>query len=128
MIVFEIRLNGQLLGRAGADDLAVLSAIVSAVGKLGPNSQGAYQRENDHYIELTVGGLTSRADGASDEHLDWIEQTLKPGDVITVTLVDSMSADVPSASKPARTDGDYKQQFEWAKNFYIENRDKFDGG
>jgi hypothetical protein len=128
MIVFEIKLNGQSLGMAGAEDLSVLTAMVSAVGKLGPNSRGAQKLENDHHIELRVGGLTSRAEVAPDEHLDWIEQTLKPGDVVTVTLVDATTADVPSASKPARTDGDYRKQFEWAKNFYLENRDKFEGG
>jgi len=126
MIAFEIKINGQSLGIAGAEDLAVLTAIVTAVGKLGPQSHGAYQRENDHHTEIRVGGLTSRAEAGADEHLDWIQQTLKLGDVITITLVDATSTDSPSVSQPARTD--YKQQFEWAKNFYLNNRDKFDGG
>ena len=128
MIAFEIKLNRQSLGTAGADDLSVLTAIVSAVGKLGPTSQGARQRETDYHIELRVGGLTSRSENLSDEHLDWIEQTLKPGDVVTVTVLDAASVDVPTRSQPARTDADYKQQFEWAKKFYLENRDKFDDG
>jgi hypothetical protein len=128
MIAFEIRLNGQLLGTAGTEDLSVLSAIVTAAGKLGPNSQGAHELQDRQHIELRVGGLTARAAGASDEHLDWVKQMLKPGDVVTVTVVNATSADVPVASQPARTDDDHRQQFEWAKNFYFENREKFDGG
>ncbi|HEU5238892.1 MAG TPA: hypothetical protein VFU37_17305 [Pyrinomonadaceae bacterium] len=128
MITFEIKLNGRSLGTAGAEDLSVLTAIVSAVGKLGPTSQEAYQREQNHHIELRVGGLTSRAGGVPDEHLNWSEQTLQPGDIVTISVVDATSANAPTASQPARTDGDFKQQYEWAKNFYLENRDKFDDG
>jgi hypothetical protein len=127
MITFQIELNDQSLGTAGTEDLSVLTAIVSAVGKLGRDSHGSDEHEHGYYIELTVGGLTSRAQRSPDEHLDWIKQTLKSGDVVTVRLVDATSADNPTSSQPARTDGDYRQQYEWAKNFYLENRDKFDG-
>jgi hypothetical protein len=111
MIAFEVKLNGESLGTAGADDLSVLTAIVSAVGKLGPNSTGAYQREDNYDIELTVAGLTSRAQGVPDEHLDWTKRVLKPGDVVTVKLVETEAADTPIASQPARTDGDYQKEY-----------------
>jgi hypothetical protein len=35
MIALEVSLNGKLVCRAGADDLSVLSAHVTASGKLG---------------------------------------------------------------------------------------------
>src|SRR5688572_1183421 len=112
MIAFEIELNGELLGTAGADDLSVLTAIVTAVGKLGPNSTGAHQRERHYDIELTVGGLTSRADGSSDEHLDWIRRALKTGDVVTVRLFETDSVDAPIGSMPKPADGDYQKLYE----------------
>ncbi len=124
MITFQVELNGRALGTAGAEDLSVLTAIVSAVGKLGRNSAGAYEREHHYDIELRVGGLTSRAEGTPNEHLDWIERALKPGDVVTVRLVEAEAADVPTGSQPARTDGDYQKQYEELSSA---NRDKSDG-
>lgn len=112
MIAFEIKVNGQSLGTAGANDLSVLTAIIGAVGKLGPNSTGAHQREEHYNIELTVGGLTSRADGSTDEHLEWITQALKTGDVITVTLVKVDVADAPTGSMPKPLDGNYQRVYE----------------
>jgi len=112
MIAFEIELNGELLGTAGADDLSVLTAIVTALGKLGPNSTGARQRERHYDIELTVGGLTSRAEGSSDEHLDWIRRALKTGDVVTVRLFETDGVDAPIGSLPKPADGDYQKLYE----------------
>jgi hypothetical protein len=127
MIVFEIELNGESLGRAGTNDLSVLTAIITAVGKLGPNSQGAAEYETNYHADLSVGGLTARANAAEDEHLDWFKRRLAPGDIVTIKIVESTSADSPTSLKPARTDDVFKQQFESAKRFYLENRDKFDG-
>lgn len=111
MIAFEIELNGESLGTAGANDLSVLTAIVTAVGKLGRDSTGAYQREHHYDIELTVGGLTSRAEGSPDEHLDWIKRALKTGDVVTVRLVEAEAADAPISSTPRSVDGDYQKLY-----------------
>jgi len=112
MITFELALNGESLGIAGSNDLSVLTAIVSAVGKLGPDSGGAHQREHRHDIEFTVGGLTSRTDGTPDEHLDWIKRTLKTGDVVTVRVVEANTADAPIDSMPKPADGNYQRVYE----------------
>ena len=114
MIAFEVKLNEESLGTAGADDLSVLTAIVTAVGKLGPNSAGAAHRENDYELELTVGGLTSRTNGAPNEHLDWAKRALKPGDVVILRVIEADAADLPIGSKPTRTDGDYQTAYEEA--------------
>ena len=124
MIVFEIELNGESLGTAGANDLSVLTAIVNAVGKLGPNSAGAHQSEHHYDMELTVGGLTSRGEGSPDEHLDWITRALKTGDVVTVRLVEAETADAPIGSMPTPADGDYKKLYEESLSA---NREKTDG-
>ena len=125
MIVFEIELNGEALGTGGANDLSVLTAIVSAVGKLGPKSTGAHQREHHYDIELTVGGLTSRPEGSPDEHLDWIKRALKTGDVVTVRLVEAEAADAPIGSMPKPADGDYQKLYEELSSA---NREKTDDG
>ena len=52
MIAFEIEVNGISLGRAGAEDLSVLVACVTAVGKLGAQSQGSAEDETNYYAEL----------------------------------------------------------------------------
>ena len=104
MIAFEIELNGESLGTAGANDLSVLTAIVTAVGKLGRDSTGAYQREHHYDIELTVGGLTSRAEGSP-------KRALKTGDVVTVRLVEAEAADAPISSTPRSVDGDYQKLY-----------------
>ena len=121
MIAFEVELNGESLGTAGADDLSVLTAIVKAVGKLGPNSSGARQREHHYDLELTVGGLTSRAGAACDEHFDWVERKLKPGDVITIRVVDAERGDTPIRSMPKPADGDYQKLYEQSSS---ENADE----
>jgi hypothetical protein len=126
MIAFNIEVNGKSLGSAGTDDLSVLTTIVSAVGKLGRESQGAPGSELSHQVELTVGGLTARAASEENQHLDWIKETLKPGDVVTVRIVEASSADPPKTTQPVQNEATYKQQFEWAKSFYFDNRDKFE--
>ena len=125
MIAFKVELNGQSLGTAGADDLSVLSAIVTAVGKLGLNSTGAHQREHHYDMELTVGGLTSRPEGIPDEHLEWIERTLKPGDVVTVKVLEASVADAPTGSMPKPADGNYQRVYE---ELSPANRDTNDDG
>ena len=40
MLALEVLLNGKRIAIAGADDLNVLTGIVTAVGKLGPKASG----------------------------------------------------------------------------------------
>jgi hypothetical protein len=127
MITFEIELNGRQICRAGTDDLCVLTAIVTAVGQLGVKSQGSTEHERDFHVGISVGGLTARADAIQDEHLEWLKQGVKAGDVVTIRILESPSADPPSLAKPARTEHDFKQQFESAKQFYLDHRVKFEG-
>ena len=123
MVVFEIELNGESLGTAGANDLSVLTAIVNAVGKLGPNSTGALRREHIYDMELTVGGLTSRDEGSPQQHLDWITHALKTGDVVTVRLVEAEAADAPIWSMYAPADGDYQKLYQDLSSVNHENTD-----
>ncbi len=126
MIALTITVNERLLGTAGREDMSVLNAIVNAVGKLGVDSRGAKGRENDFYLELRVGGLTSHDDHSTDEHLDWIVKDLRIGDEILIKVTETEVVDPPRSFKPAMREDSQKKYFEWAKKFYLENREKYE--
>jgi hypothetical protein len=100
MVALKVSVNGEHLCTAGAEDLCVLNAIVNAVGALGRDTVREREDE-DADLFLSVGGLTSRGDGA-DEHLRWTEhKILEAGDRIEILLVEVPEADDP-VSKIAR--------------------------
>jgi hypothetical protein len=87
MIALAVYLNKKKLTVAGTDDLCVLNAIVNAVGELGKSTVPLGKRGKPD-LWLSVSGLTSRPDGADDEHLGWIgHRRLRVGDKVTVQLV-----------------------------------------
>jgi len=93
MIAFRISLNGKRVCLAGADDLGVLNAIVSASGKLGQKTLPARPDDTTREVFYSVGGLTARANPKKDVHLRWKSVApLKVGDVIQVEIVET---DIP---------------------------------
>ena len=62
MIAFDVRLNGKRVCIAGSEDLAVLSAIVTASGKLGSKTVPARPDDTKGEVFYGVGGLTARPD------------------------------------------------------------------
>jgi hypothetical protein len=108
MIALAVYLNGKKLTVAGAEDLSVLNAIVSAVGELGKSTAGIARRRRSIDLHLSVGGLTQRANGAEDEHLRWISLLpLKVGDKVSVRLV---RTDRPSEYQSAHSAGGNMQK------------------
>lgn len=100
MIALEITLNGKRLKLAGSEDLGVLNAIISATGKLGNATNHKVKNELGYDLFLRVGGLTSRTNEQSDEHLSWVNlNNLKVGDEITIKVIESDSTDDPISSK-----------------------------
>jgi hypothetical protein len=84
VLAIEVHLNGDKVTVAGAEELSVLTAAVAAV-----RMQAGATPE----IHLHVGGITSR------EHLDWItQQWLKPGDSVTLRVLEVEEADPPVKS------------------------------
>ncbi len=95
MIAFEVSRNGKRVCIAGAEDLGVLSAHVTAVGKLGNKSVPKRRREGRDLM-YSVGGLTSGPDSKKNVHLSWKSVTrLKVGDVIQVRILEVDAADKP---------------------------------
>lgn len=99
MIAFEIKRNGKRVCIAGAEDLGVLSAIITAAGKLGVKTVCEGQAD-DVVPELfySVGGLTRRRDPKKDVHLHWKSVgRLRVGDSLEVRIVEVRKADRPKS-------------------------------
>jgi len=130
MLIYQVLLNGELVSRAGATDLSVLTATINSVGQLGPASEGADSQREGMRLWLEVSGLSSR----TKLHPNWGGQReLKIGDEVTVQITEGDNADpVPEPSKEAfeqmrRQLADLdRNRFESAKRFYLENRERYE--
>lgn len=102
MIAFEVRLNDKLVCIAGAEDLAVLTAHVSASGVLGAKTVPPRPGVTGGEVFYSVGGLTARPDREKDVHMNWKSIVpLRVGDVIQVKVLESKNADRPRSRKRA---------------------------
>ena len=103
MIAFEVKLNGKRVCLAGAEDLAVLDASVSACGRLGAKTMPVRPDERiGGQVYYIVGGLTRRADPKKDVHLRWKSvEPLRIGDVIQVKVLEVKKADPAKSRKRA---------------------------
>jgi hypothetical protein len=101
MIALEVLLNGKLLCVAGAEDLGVLTAAISAVGKLGSGSFHSRPGEAPDLM-ARVGGLTSREDPAEDVHFEWFSSmSMQLGDVFQIRIIDTEAVDKPVDQRSA---------------------------
>lgn len=108
MLVFDVLVNGELQCTAGLDGPCVLTSILTFV-------RSAEDKDND--CSLVVGGL----DSAAHEHLTWLEQKLKVGDQVTITVADREQADPPTLRKKDDPQFDLERQqayvLEMARSF-----------
>ena len=128
MYAFKVSLNGQEPVVGGAEDLGVLSAILTATGKLGSASVPHREDEAQDFT-FRLGGLTSRPKGRTDEHLVWVQvDALKPGDIVTVEIVETESVHpVISGKEAEQREHDEREYFEHCKRAYFEMREKYEG-
>ena len=127
MLALEIFLNGRKVVLAGADDLSVLTGIVSAVGKLGRKTSGTKANKKGYDLWLTVGGLTGRIDGTPDEHLRWVgRKRLKIGDRVDIRVRKVAVADFPVESSPAASVKQERLQYKLVKAQYMKLRKKYE--
>jgi hypothetical protein len=131
MLAVQIKINGKRLTVAGAEDLSVLSAIVSATGRLGRKTADFQKSRRKPDIWLSSGGLTARSGGVPDEHLHWIRhRLLKVGDRVSIRVVDVARADRPSSSSPSRNKtptADGRAFFKAVKAQYMKLRRQYEG-
>jgi hypothetical protein len=127
MYALKVRINDEAPTIAGANDLGVLNATVSCVGKLGSTSRSVREDEAADLF-ITVGGLTARASDVPDEHLNWVsQQPLKIGDLISVEILDTPSVDAPISGKEAvKRKHDEREYFEHCKKVYLSLREKYE--
>src|SRR6266516_4114668 len=103
MIALKVSLNGKQVCVAGADDLAVLNAIVTTCGKLGSKTVPARPDDTTGEIHYSVGGLTARPDPKKDVHKNWKSvAALKVGDVIHVRVVETDNQNCPLSRTNAK--------------------------
>ena len=131
MLAVEVRVNGKRLAIAGAEDLSVLSAIVSATGRLGRKTSEFRRIRRKPDIWLSAGGLTARYGGVPDEHLNWIRHhLLKVGDRVSIRVVNVARADKPSSSSLAldkTPTADGRAIFKVVKAQYMKLRRQYEG-
>src|ERR1043166_2465931 len=106
MIAFEVSLNGKRLCTAGAEDLSVLTAVVTACGRLGEKTVPARPDQKGREIHVHIGGLTARTDPKKDVHVRWNEHGfLKIGDLLEVRILERDEVDRPTRKTKARRKG-----------------------
>ncbi len=133
MIALRVILNGKPVCTAGAEDLAVLSSMVTAGGPLGGPLGALTKKQREEaeppHVHLNVGGLTGRREGA-DEHLRWAEQhPLQIGDRVEIEVLDTAEVDAPAETKPMDTESHAereRKQFEYSREVYLSLRHKYE--
>lgn len=96
MIAFRIKLNGRKLSTAGLPGYHVVSAIATSVLRR-PDVVGKVRspRAKNPELKFELGGLWTPPDGAQ-EHVSWTAiRTLRPGDKLSLEIVETDKADQP---------------------------------
>jgi len=127
MYALKVTINDGPAVIGGTEDLGVLSAILTCTGKLGAQSHPSREDETQDFT-FRLGGLTSRAPGAIDEHLDWLSLwELKVGDKVTVEIIETDIADPIISGKEAEQRAhDERAYFEHCKQAYLELKAKYE--
>lgn len=96
MIAFEIWIDGQRTCTAGVTPSGVTSVVATWVRRPAHDAESGEPVGDRFEEELTldVGGLTHDPDGAA-VHVGWLRQPLRPGQRITVAVVETEAADPP---------------------------------
>ena len=99
MYALRVTINGKKTIVAGAEDLSVLSAMVTLSGKLGAR---AVSRLRTPDLMVRVGGLTSRRK-RPDEHLEWLKRyNVKVGDQFLVEIIKTNKANRIVERRPSK--------------------------
>ena len=127
MYALKVSINEKSPVIGGADDLGVLTAIVTCSGKLGAASVSARDDETQDF-SFRLGGLTSRQKGTPNEHQTWLTNNeLKLGDKITIEIVETENPDPVISGKVAeQREHDERKYFDHCKRAYLEMRSKYE--
>jgi hypothetical protein len=122
MIAFEISIDGQKTCTAGVADMGVTSVIASWVRRASrdPSSGDAIPGCFEEELTLDVGGLAHDPDGTAVQ-VRWLHQALKPGQQITLAIVETEAADPPRTrdrEDPTRSARQRREYYERLKREY----------
>jgi len=127
MYALKVTINGKRTIVAGAEDLSVLSAMVTLTGKLG--ARAVWPRRGTPDLMVRVGGLTSRRK-RPDEHLEWLRRyNAKVGDQLLIEIIKTKKADRiierrPSKEKSPSADG--RAFYNELKDMYFKLKKKYE--
>src|SRR5262245_15683945 len=91
MPVFHVYLNGKKVSTAGVGDLGVLGAHVSWVRRRGELTLAKKPESVEEELTLHVGGLIT----PREEHVRWLDRSLKVGDEVRITIAEDAAVDRP---------------------------------
>ncbi|HEY1068010.1 MAG TPA: hypothetical protein VGE52_17935 [Pirellulales bacterium] len=103
MFALRVRINDDEPVTAGAEDLALLSAHIMGMGKLGSKPQFGMMGEAPQF-NCTVAGMTMGGLGSPQDQLRWMPmRKLNVGDKITIEIIETEFADPVVSSEAAKT-------------------------
>jgi hypothetical protein len=104
VLAFRVRVNRKKVATAGLPGAHVLSAIFTSVvrGEATRRSWAADVPFRRKELTFSLGGMITHRDGAH-EHVDWAYLNLKPGDTVTLEVVEAEQVDQPARRK--KTEG-----------------------
>ena len=130
MLAFEVAIDGKLLARAGLEDWAVLTCIVSANRANG--RRGALANDD---LRLHVGGLSQHDNDGASYHLRWgdPELLLTVGSEVTLRVIETAEVNSPRRRHRADTmkeESPYTEDEERELRYrdYLELKEEFDPG
>jgi hypothetical protein len=127
MYALKVTINGRKTIVAGAEDLSVLSAMVTLTGKLG--ARAVLSRRGPADLMVRVGGLTSRRK-RPDEHLEWLKRyNVKVGDQFLVEIIKTTKSDRIVERRPAKgksPGSDGRAFYKELKEMYFKLKKKYE--
>lgn len=96
MICFDVDVNGSRVCRAGVGPRGVLHACAGWVHRA--NEQSASRARRKTRVSLEVGGMAFRGADVYD-HFTWRGRRLRPGDEVTIRVVEARYADRAASKK-----------------------------
>ena len=121
MICFEVSVNGERLCIAGVGEYGVLSAMTTWSRRQQPLAE-AGSEDRDEDLELDVGGFYRDPPEGDGEHLQWARRPLSRGDVVSIRVLDSDSADEPAGRTPYVAEVESDREHE----YYLRLKEKYE--
>jgi hypothetical protein len=125
MIAFDVLLNRKKIARAGVGSNGVLTAITTWVRRRAPESGGKRPRW-DRDLSFNLSGYRS-TNGNVGEHFKWEDRRLKPGDVLTIKVINATRVDEPKrriAEDPKLVERSQRQYYQRLKRKFEKSKKK----